>query len=219
MEGSNISEMSNESLLADAKVRFGESGLKQRFEKMLTGGREFYGPQGRATDEAVEIIFGEMPRSELGGRLMEKELRAVLIVHNEVRVLWKKISKGSALDLTQIREKVGLSEDELLPEIVVGMAEFIYDLGLVSAVREMSTTKEQEIQYWRVRFSQLIDDDEGFLGRSVTLKLVDVVKSLLSRNVYDYEKISRWYDRCRGVELAAELYLHLFEENLERVEK
>lgn len=219
-----LQDMGHEIFFADAKRRFKAADLRRELDAISRSPRElmFYGPHQRATVfEADETRYAIEPTGLLDGTLSMTELRAILVVHNEVRVL-AKMSHERFSGIGEVREILGLSGDELPFEVLEGMADFVRDLSRVAYIREKlaldeprptgTQMQDKNIQFWWDHFVGPIEEDGSFLGQAVAAELVEVIKGLASRNVVDNEGIIRWVNRGRGAELAAALYLNCLAE-------
>jgi hypothetical protein len=144
------------------------------------------------------------------------ELRALLTVHNETRVLAEAYRSDSRA-IEGLRTLLGLYGDDLPKEVLEGMADFAQNLARVAGIRERLAREEKrpegkkegqrELRYWWDHFVEPIEDDGFFLGQAVATMLVKAIDELSSRSVVNDEGIRRWASRTKGARLAAALYL------------
>lgn len=211
----------NEQLVADAQNRF-----KQMPEDILEAmranadlGRRFYVPQYRATDPNLsESHFGYVPRNELDGWLSFREIRALLLVHNEVRELKTLFGYGFG-SVALVRQVLGLefNDHSSASEVLRGMADFVQNMGFVAGIRDMvvreerkpkgTTITENNRRLWWERFEPKIVNDHLHLGVSVSRGLAAMLREHACMESMNYVEMKLVEDYALGAELASQLYL------------
>lgn len=208
----------NEQLVADARNRFKKmpEDIFKAMSAVADKNGRFYVPHRRATDWGLaDSLFGYEPRNELDGGLSFREIRALLLVHNEVREL---TALGGRSEVV-VRQVLGLESDDYPGEVLRGMADFVQNMGFVAGVRDMiareegrpegTTIEQKNRRLWWARFEQKIVDDHLHLGVSVSRRLVEMLKErAIVSTVYTNDVETKMLEGyALGVELAAQLYL------------
>lgn len=185
---------------------------------------KIYGPHQRATGPDAETTFSLEPRSELEGRLTLSEITALLLIHNETRMLAIQFHKGGA-EQSFVREILSITDDDWPSEVIEGMAGFVHLFVYVAGVRDRkamgngkptgTTVREKNLRYWWDHFAGLIGED-GILETPICQQLVEVVGEMASRNVFGEDAEIRAQSQRKGAELAAMLYLNVL--GLDRVD-
>lgn len=209
----------NEQFFCHAKARFADEGLDRELEELVSSPREkwFFAPHERATTPGSVSMFTIESRQGLDGRMSPHELMALLTVHNETRILAESY-RDDPMAAEGIRTLLGLDNEDLIKEVLEGMADFADNLVKVAAVRESlrpegSVKPHKDLSYWREHFAGPLRDDTYLLGQAVALKLVEVVEGISSRRVVNDEGIARWTSRIKGAGLAKALYLDVLAES------
>ena len=155
----------------------------------------------------------------MDGTLGILEIKAVLMIHNQVRELIALLVGGE--NEIKVREVLGISNDAIPNEILAGMADFIWNVSCIAKVREIviastvlpggARVYERALRRWCDRFAQKVIDDGFRIGARVVRELVVVTEELRTRNVVTDEEIIKWSNYSCGVRLASELYLSVLE--------
>ena len=211
----------NEQLVADARNRFKEmpEDIFKEMSAVADRNGRFYVPHRRATDWGLaDSLFGFEPRNELDGGLSFREIRALLLVHNEVRELTAMFDYGGGSEVA-VRQVLGLESNDYPGEVLRGMADFVQNMGFVAGIRDMiareegrpegSTMEQKNRRIWWARFEQKIVDDHLHLGVSVSRRLVEMLRErAIVNTIYTNDvETMRLKSYALGVELAAQLYL------------
>jgi len=220
--------MKNERLFEDTKARMAE--LEEVFYS-ISGEKPkvpLYAPHELATDwmRGSSNMAIEPAERGLQGRLSSGELMALLIVHQEVKSLTRRLEFDNQGQFS-VCCLLGLEEDSLMTiEVLNGMAEFLRNLSYAAGIRERvireeerpadvmvlvgykNLAKDQEVKEWRKlaylwnRFGEAVVEDRFLLGQAVCLEATNMVV-----------ENTRWggveMSRKVGAEMAASLYLAL----------
>ncbi len=212
----------NERLVADARKRFNEmpEDVLKAMRANADLGRRFYVPQlGAIFPGLSESHFGYGPRNELDGGLSFREIRALLLVHNEVRGLTALFDYGGESEVV-VRQVLGLEPNDYPGEVLRGMADFVQNMGFVAGIRDMiareerkpegSTMEQKNRRIWWNLFEHRIVDDHLHLGVSSSRGLVGMLRErerVGMGTAPNRVEMMQWEDYALGAELAAQLYL------------